>query len=162
MKIEAPSPKKITKDFLTKLIEEQINNMLESPDRDAVHKRMMQRLADMDDEFDKQPEPEAPAEKPVSSRGKNPYDQPKPKAKPKGKVTRTTTQATLRNVGIKFRKEGNFIVATATGPEGKKAEGRAKLRGSMMMARQRAAMLARNEYAKRHVAGSTKTTTSDR
>ena len=75
--------------------------------------------------------------------------QPGPAANDNVRRTTSVVQGTLRNVRIKMRKEGNYYIATATNEDGVSAEGAARFRGSINLARSAAAADARANLLKK-------------
>ena len=86
---------------------------------------------------------------PAANDNVKPRVQPGPAANDNVKRTTSVVQGTLRNVRIKMRKEGNYYIATATNEDGVSAEGAARFRGSINLARSAAAADARANLLKK-------------
>jgi hypothetical protein len=65
-----------------------------------------------------------------------------------GRTRTQTSQATLQGVTTTSRREGNYMIVTAKHPDGRTAEGRAKIRGNIHMSKTAAASKARQALAR--------------
>ena len=139
---------KITKTRLKQIIKEELEAALleqDFPDMDDAFGEMDRQIAKSEEEDRRRAAARAAARKAAPKRQQaSPPVSDSPAPRSREKVRTSVTKGTLRNARISnYRREGKFIIATATNEDGVSAEGKGRYRGSLSLARSSAAAAAR-------------------